>query len=52
VPTRQGFDSFYGYLDQVHAHNYYPSFLMRDEKRALLKNVVPGPGPFGKGVAT
>jgi arylsulfatase A-like enzyme len=52
VPTRQGFDSFYGYLDQHHAHNYYPSFLMRDEKRVPLRNVVPGPGPFGKGVAT
>jgi arylsulfatase A-like enzyme len=52
VPTKQGFDSFFGYLDQVHAHNYYPSFLMRDEKRVPLKNVVPGPGEFGKGVAT
>ena len=52
VPTKQGFDSFFGYLDQVHAHNYYPSFLMRDEKRAPLKNVVPGTGEFGKGVAT
>src|SRR4029453_15096451 len=29
VPTKQGFDYFYGYLDQVHAHNYYPAFLMR-----------------------
>src|SRR4029453_4133611 len=23
-PNRQGFDYFYGYLSQVHAHNYYP----------------------------
>ena len=53
VPTRQGFDSFYGYLDQVHAHNYYPAFLMRNEKREPLKNEVPpGRGPFGTGVAT
>jgi arylsulfatase A-like enzyme len=52
VPTRQGFDSFYGYLDQGHAHNYYPHFLMRDEQRVALKNVVPGAGEFGKGVAT
>ncbi len=54
-PTRQGFDEFYGYLDQVHAHNYYPSFLMRGEKRERLKNEVP-PGknksPFGSGVAS
>ena len=53
VPTRQGFDSFYGYLDQVHAHNYYPAFLMRNDKRVPLKNEVPpGRGPFGTGVAT
>jgi arylsulfatase A-like enzyme len=52
VPTRQGFDSFFGYLDQHHAHNYYPAFLMRDEKRVALKNEVPGAGDFGKGVAT
>ena len=52
LPTRQGFDAFYGYLDQHHAHNYYPSFLVRDEKRVLLANVVPGEGKFGQGVAT
>jgi arylsulfatase A-like enzyme len=52
VPTRQGFDYFYGYLDQHHAHNYYPTFLMRNEERVPLKNVVPGAGPFGEGVAT
>ena len=51
VPTRQGFDTFFGYLDQRHAHNYYPAFLMRDEQRVALKNEVPGPGDFGKGVA-
>ena len=54
LPTKQGFDSFFGYLDQVHAHNYYPHFLIRDEKRVPLKNEVPASGdkPFGSGVAT
>lgn len=52
VPTKQGFDDFFGYLDQHHAHNYYPAFLHRGEERVKLKNVVPGDGPFGKGVAT
>jgi arylsulfatase A-like enzyme len=52
VPTKQGFDFFYGYLDQHHAHNYYPSFLMRNEKRVKLRNVVPGKGTWGRGVAT
>jgi arylsulfatase A-like enzyme len=29
-PYLQGFDHFYGYIDQVHAHNYYTDFLMRN----------------------
>lgn len=52
LPTRQGFDHFYGYLDQHHAHNYYPSFLIRNEGREQLTNVVPGEGKWGQGVAT
>lgn len=27
VPWEQGFDEFFGYLHQVHAHYHYPSFL-------------------------
>jgi uncharacterized sulfatase len=26
-PLRQGFDFFFGYLDQVHAHNYFPDYV-------------------------
>ena len=52
LPTRQGFDQFFGYLDQHHAHNYYPHFLVRDEKRVALSNVVPRAGAFGQGEAT
>lgn len=36
VPTRQGFDEFYGYLHQLHAHFYYPHFLWRNEKKEFL----------------
>ena len=50
-PTRQGFDTFFGYLNQTHAHNYYPSFLTRNETRVPLQNEVPGEGTFGGGVA-
>ena len=50
-PTRQGFDTFFGYLNQWHAHNYYPSFLLRNETRVPLKNESSGDGPFGGGVA-
>lgn len=52
LPTRQGFDEFFGYLDQHHAHNYYPSFLIRGEQRVPLDNVVPNEGEFGQGVAS
>lgn len=30
IPTEQGFDHFFGYIDQVHAHDYYTDFLMRN----------------------
>lgn len=52
LPTRQGFDEFFGYLDQHHAHNYYPTFLIRGEERVPLKNVVPNEDPLGSGVAS
>ncbi|MEO8268969.1 MAG: arylsulfatase [Aureliella sp.] len=42
-PLRQGFDSFFGYLSQVHAHNYYPEFLYRNDQRIKLNNEVELP---------
>ena len=29
VPQKKGFDEFTGYLDNLHAHNYYPDYLWR-----------------------
>lgn len=52
TPNKQGFDQFFGYLDQHHAHNYYPAYLMENEERYPLENVVPGEGEFGVGVAS
>ncbi len=41
IPNRQGFDFFFGYLNQVHAHNSYPDYLWRNEERVpLAGNVV------------
>ncbi len=40
MPTRQGCDFFFGYLNQHHAHNYYPEYLIRNESRFLLRNVL------------
>jgi arylsulfatase A len=36
VPTKQGFDEFFGYLHQVHAHYYYPSILYKNEEEYPL----------------
>jgi arylsulfatase A len=38
APNKQGFDFFYGYNDQNHAHNHYPSFLWRNDKMEKLNN--------------
>ncbi len=38
-PLRQGFDYFFGYLNQRHAHNYYPEFLFRGEEKVKLRNI-------------
>jgi arylsulfatase A-like enzyme len=41
IPNKQGFDYFFGYLNQKHAHNYYPDYLWRNEEKVPLKgNVV------------
>ena len=52
APNRQGFDYFFGYLCQRHAHNYYPEFLFRNDERVPLKNKVPGGRADGAGVAS
>lgn len=51
LPRRQGFDYFFGYLNQRHAHNYYPSFLWRNEERVPLRNTVPDEDAEGAGVS-
>jgi len=43
VPTRQGFDFFYGYLCQKQAHNYYPTHLWRNEEWDTLSNTYFSP---------
>lgn len=35
-PNKQGFDEFYGFNDQVLAHNYFPSFLCDNGKEVIL----------------
>ncbi len=37
VPEEHGFDVFFGYYDQVHAHSYYPPYLIRNSKEVPLE---------------
>ncbi len=46
-PIHQGFDRFYGYNCQRHAHSYYPDYLWSDLKRVPLNNTPPVPGHKG-----
>lgn len=39
-PLKQGFDYFYGYLDQKQAHNYYPTHLWENGQWDTLRNPV------------
>jgi arylsulfatase A-like enzyme len=40
LPSRQGFDFFYGFLTHGHAHNHYPDYLWRNLTKKTLRNVV------------
>lgn len=37
-PRKQGFDYYYGFLNQGHAHNHYPNFLWRNGEKVTLPN--------------
>jgi arylsulfatase A-like enzyme len=37
VPEKHGFDIFFGYYDQVHAHSYYPPYLIRNSEEVPLQ---------------
>jgi arylsulfatase A-like enzyme len=43
VPNKQGFDEFYGFLDQKHAHTQYPTQLWENDREVFLD------GNFGPG---
>ena len=55
-PNEQGFDYFFGYINQHHAHNYYPEYLWRNRDRVELRNVLRRDGKWyeeiGAGVST
>jgi arylsulfatase A-like enzyme len=51
LPRRQGFDYFFGFLNQHHAHNHYPDFLWRNEEKVPLPNDLVPVGDQGGGYA-
>ncbi|MCL4401876.1 MAG: arylsulfatase [Acidobacteria bacterium] len=36
-PTRKGFDEWFGFFNQTHAHNYYPELLLEGETALLQR---------------
>jgi len=44
IPTKMGFDWFYGINCQRMAHTYYPKFLYENEHRVYLDNEIIAPG--------
>ena len=41
-PLKQGFDRFYGYNCQSHAHNLYPRYLVRQDEQEFLEGNTRG----------
>ena len=37
VPIRQGFDEWFGYLNQRRAHTYYPPYLWHNEEKMMIE---------------
>jgi arylsulfatase A-like enzyme len=42
TPNKKGFEEWFGYLDQLHAHDYYPAFLWRNEQQRPLTGNADG----------
>ena len=48
-PNQNGFDFWFGYLNQSEAHNYYPTHLWRNEEKVLLPGNVLSTDPQARG---
>lgn len=53
MPNRKGFDYFFGYLNQIRAHNYYPDWLWRNQEKVKLENkVIFAESGYAKGIGS
>ncbi|QDV65247.1 Arylsulfatase [Crateriforma conspicua] len=48
-PNNNGFDYWFGYMNQSNAHNYYPAFLWENDRIVTLKGNVIDDIPNGRG---
>lgn len=48
-PNKNGFDYWFGYLNQSNAHNFYPTFLWENDQQVPLPGNVIDPNPAGRG---
>jgi len=42
IPNQKGFDEWFGYLNQKHAHTYYTDYLWKDTERVTLRGNLAG----------
>ncbi len=42
IPEKHGFDVFFGYYDQVHAHSFFPPYLIRNSEEVKLEGNIGG----------
>lgn len=47
-PLRQGFDQFYGYLNQRRAHSYFPDYLWHNQTKVLLPENKQSPQTYSQ----
>ncbi len=53
TPGKNGFDYFFGYLNQMRAHNYYPDYLHRNDVRIPMANqIITSNEGYSKGVGS
>ena len=52
IPEKHGFDLWYGYYDQVHAHSFFPTYLIRNSVEEKLTGNRPAGTKPGKGEGT
>ena len=48
-PNFNGFDYWFGYMNQGNAHNFYPTFLWENDRQVTLPGNVIDPSPAGRG---